>query len=64
MAKLQLISGRAYPQLAQKIARLLKIRLTPVEIKNFAVGEIYVRVLKKVRGDDIFLIQTISPPNA
>lgn len=62
MSKLQLVSGRAHPELARKIARLLKTPLTPVEIKNFAVGEIYVRVLKKVRGDDVFLIQTLTPP--
>lgn len=62
MAKLQLISGRSHPLLARKIAKLLKIPLTPVEVKTFANGEIYVRIRKKVRGDDVFLLQTFSPP--
>lgn len=62
MSKIQLISGRSHPVLARKIAKLLKIPLTPVEIKTFADSEIYVRIKKKVRGNDIFLIQSLSPP--
>jgi len=62
MGKIQLISGRSHPKLAQKISKLLKTPLTPTEIKAFADGEIYVRIKKKVRGDDIFLIQSLSSP--
>ncbi len=62
MSKIQLISGRSHPALAQKISRLLKIPLTPIQVETFADGEIYVRIKKKVRGDDIFLIQTLSAP--
>jgi len=60
--KIHLISGRSHLVLARKIAKLLKIPLTPTEIKTFADGEIYVRIKKKVRGDDIFLIQSLSSP--
>jgi len=62
MGRLQLITGPAHPSLARKIAKHLKIRLTPIEIKTFADGEIYVRIKQKVRGDDVFFIQTFSPP--
>ncbi|MFC1727482.1 ribose-phosphate diphosphokinase [Patescibacteria group bacterium] len=62
MSKIQLVSGRSYPAMAKKIAKLLKASLTPVVIKTFADGEIYVRIKKKVRGDDVFLIQSVSPP--
>lgn len=62
MTKIQLISGRSHPKLAEKISQHLNIKLTPVEIKNFADGEIYVRVGKKVRGNDVFVIQSICPP--
>jgi len=58
MAKLKLISGQGSPILAQAIADKLKITLTPIKIKNFADGEIYVRIGEKVRGDDVFLIQS------
>ncbi len=60
MNGIQLIAGSSHPVLAQKISKKLKIPLTPIVIKNFANGEIYVRVEKKVRGDDIFIIQTMG----
>lgn len=62
MSKMQLIVGRASGELGEKIAKILKLAPTPVEIKNFANGEIYVRVGKKVRGDDIFVIQSLGAP--
>jgi len=62
VSKIHLISGRSHPFLARKIAKLLETPLTPREIKTFADGEIYVRIKEKVRGDDVFLIQTISSP--
>jgi len=55
MNKIKLISGTAHPKLAQEISDLLKVPLTPIEIKNFADGEIYVRVSKTVRGGDVLL---------
>jgi ribose-phosphate pyrophosphokinase len=60
MGKIQLISGTGNPKLAQKIAKELKTPLTPAIIKTFVNGEIYVKVLKKVRGDDIFFIQSFT----
>ena len=48
-AQLKLISGTAHPVLAKEIAGCLKLPLTPVDIKKFADGEIYVRVLESVR---------------
>ena len=62
MSRIQLVSGTAHPKLARKIAKLLDVPLTPVEIKNFADGEIYVRIGKKVRGDDIYVIQSLVGP--
>jgi len=62
MGKIQLITGSAHPQLARKISRYLKIKLTPTRIEHFADGEIYFKIKNKVRGDDIYLIQTMSPP--
>ncbi len=62
MAKLQLIAGRAHPELAEKISKFLGTGLTPTKIKNFSDGEIYAKIQKKVRGDDIFIIQSTPPP--
>lgn len=60
MNGIQLIAGTSHPELANKISERLKIPLTPTVIKKFANGETYVRVEKKVRGDDIFIIQTMA----
>ena len=57
----KLISGSANRKLADEVARILKIQLTPVEIKKFSDGEIYCRFLESVRGCDVFIIQPTSP---
>jgi ribose-phosphate pyrophosphokinase len=62
MNKIQIIAGTSHPKLAHKISKLLDVPLTPVEIKNFADGEIYVRIGKKVRGDDVYIIQSLVAP--
>lgn len=62
MNGMQLIAGTSHPELAQKISEKLEIPLTPTKIEKFANGEIYVRVGKKVRGDDVFIIQTMTSP--
>lgn len=54
---LKLISGSANPALSKEVADYLKIPLTPIEVKKFSDGEIYVRVLESVRGSDVFIIQ-------
>jgi len=59
---IQLLTGTSHPGLAQEISQLLKIPLTPVEIKHFSDGETYVRITKKVRGDDIYIIQSLCAP--
>ena len=57
----KLISGTANRKLAEEVAKILKIPITPVEIKRFHDGEIYCRVLESVRGCDVYLIQPTSP---
>lgn len=60
--KLTLISGTANPQLAEKIAKNLKVKLTKVEIKKFNDGETYVRIAESIRGSHAFIIQSTSSP--
>ena len=57
----KLISGTANRKLAEEVAKVLKVPLTPVEIKRFSDGEIYCRVLESVRGCDVYIIQPTSP---
>jgi len=60
--KLMLFSGRAYPDLAEAVARELDVELVPTRAFDFANGEIYVRFEESARGADCFLIQSHTRP--
>src|SRR3954470_8316297 len=60
--RLMLFAGSSHPALAADIAEKLKIELGHVELKTFAMGETYVRYLESIRGADLFIVQTGSPP--
>lgn len=55
---MQIITGRAHPELAVQVAERLGIKLTPVELSNFANGEIYCKLTESVRSDDVFIFQS------
>ncbi len=56
--RLQIMSGRAYPEFATEIAKLLKVPIHAVQLNNFANGEISCRLGESVRGSDVFIVQT------
>ena len=60
--QLVLVSGRAHPQLAERIASELGTELIPTDAYDFANGETYVRFGESVRGADAFLIQAHPAP--
>ena len=61
---LMLLSGRAHPQLAQKISDYLGIAPGEVKFTVFPDGELLVKLDADVRGRDVFIIQpTCSPVN-
>ena len=62
MGKLRLIAGSASQDLAEKISNIMKVPLTQIEDKRFANEEIYVRIKSKVRGDDVYIIQSLGAP--
>ncbi|MEO0313241.1 MAG: hypothetical protein RL140_471 [Actinomycetota bacterium] len=55
--RLAILSGRAHPELAQEVARLLGTDLIPTTAYDFANGETFVRFEESVRGVDAFVIQ-------
>ncbi len=59
---LMVFSGRANPELAQEVARMLGTDLVPTSAYDFANGEIYVRYEESVRGSDAFVIQSHTTP--
>ncbi len=59
---LMVFTGRAHPELAEEVAALLGITLTPATAYDFANSEIYVRFEESVRGSDAFVIQSHTAP--
>jgi ribose-phosphate pyrophosphokinase len=55
--RLMLVSGRAHPALAGRIADKLGVSLAGMTLKTFADGEVYCRYEESVRGADVFIVQ-------
>ncbi len=62
MIDLKLIGGTANAELSKEISNYLGKPLTKTEISRFSDGEIYVQIDESVRGDDVFIIQSLSFP--
>jgi ribose-phosphate pyrophosphokinase len=60
--KLKVFTGRANPQLAQRICDYLQIPLGGGRTELFPDGELIVRVDEDVRGRDCFVVQSTSHP--
>ncbi|MBY6063404.1 ribose-phosphate pyrophosphokinase [Pseudidiomarina sediminum] len=62
MPDMKLFAGNATPELAQKIADRLYIKLGDAEVGRFSDGEISVMINENVRGSDVFIIQSTCAP--
>ena len=60
--RLMVFSGRSHPELAERIAERLGVDLGEIELNTFPNDETYVRYCESIRGADVFLVQTGSPP--
>ena len=59
---MKLLAGNSNKNLSQKISKYLKTKLVNSNIKKFSDGEIYVEINENIRGNNIFIIQSISSP--
>ncbi|MFA6990194.1 MAG: ribose-phosphate pyrophosphokinase, partial [Candidatus Gastranaerophilaceae bacterium] len=59
---IKIFAGRSNPELAEDIAKYLGTNVGPMIVKNFADGEIYVKVQESIRGDDVFIVQPLCKP--
>jgi ribose-phosphate pyrophosphokinase len=62
LPEVRLFAGRSNPLLATAIAERLGMQLGAVELETFANGETFCRFAESVRGTDVFLVQSCSPP--
>src|SRR5580658_2681913 len=60
--RLELVSGRSHPVLAQEIAKHLGVELSKANLREFANGEIHCRYDTSLRGSDVFIVQTHCGP--
>ncbi len=59
---MKIITGNSNKNLSLKISKYLKNRLVRSSIKRFSDGEIYIEINENIRGNSIFVIQSISSP--
>ena len=60
----KIFSGNGSPELAERIADSLGLKVSDCKVSKFSDGEISVRIEEPVRGADIFIVQpTCSPVN-
>ena len=57
------LAGNAHPALAREIARETGLPLLEASISSFADGETQVRILQRVRGLDLYVVQPTSAPS-
>lgn len=57
-----IFSGTAHPELAQKIAESLGLKLSPSVTRKFSNDNFYVHLGTTVRTKEVFIIQPLSPP--
>ncbi|MCE5315486.1 MAG: ribose-phosphate pyrophosphokinase [Armatimonadota bacterium] len=62
MSELMLFSGSGNPELSKKIAERMGVHMGEILLKRFADGEVHVQVNESVRGDDVFIVQSVPTP--
>ena len=59
---MKILSGTSNLKLSKNISKNLKLKLINTNIRRFADGEIYIEINENIRGNSIFIIQSISSP--
>ena len=59
---MKLLTGNSNKNLSVKISKFLKTKLVHSSIRKFSDGEIYIEIKENIRGNSIFLIQSVSSP--
>lgn len=61
-APIRFFSLDSHRALADQIAARLDVEVDPIDQRQFADGEIYLRLEQTVRGADVFVVQTLNDP--
>lgn len=60
--RLKVFCGSANRPLAEEICKCLGVLLGKADVGRFSDGELQIKILENVRGDDTFVVQPTSPP--
>ncbi|WVR03691.1 hypothetical protein IAU60_000686 [Kwoniella sp. DSM 27419] len=60
---IKLLTGNSHPKLAEAVAARLGIPLTPCQVSKFLSLETSVQIYSSVRDEDVFILQSPSPPD-
>ena len=59
---MKLLTGNSNKVLSKNISKYLRSKLVNSSIRKFSDGEVYVEINENIRGNSIFIIQSISSP--
>ncbi len=59
---MKILTGNSNKHLSNKISKNLNNKLVNTNIRKFADGEIYIEINENIRGNSIFIIQSVSSP--
>jgi len=62
MKDIKIFSGRANPELSERICKYLGLPRGKITLGDFPDGEISCKIEEDIRGRDVFLIQPTGPP--
>lgn len=57
---MRLFCGNSHPKLGEEIANYLGIELGKSTLKKFSCGETYARITESIRGEEVYIIQSIG----
>ena len=59
---MRIIAGTSNSPLSEKVAKYLGDKITDASIRRFADEEVYVEIKENIRGEDVFIIESLSFP--
>jgi ribose-phosphate pyrophosphokinase len=62
IGSIKLLTGNSNQNLAKEVSEYLNIPLSDAIVSRFSDGEVRVQINESMRGEDVFVIQSICPP--
>jgi ribose-phosphate pyrophosphokinase len=59
---IKFITGTSNNELSEKVAAYLGVAITPMDVKRFSDGELFIEIKDSIRGEDVYILQSTCPP--